>query len=62
MPTIITPKRLRSAARQALELDELLDNAMRQKLMPLLIGYDLDHLSQEFEQAAVRLQKARTNA
>lgn len=50
-----TVARLRRAAKQALELDELLDACSKERLTPLLIGFDLAYLAGTFEDAADRL-------
>lgn len=50
-----SPVRLRHAAEQARELDELLTVRSTERLTPLLIGFDLDYLASVFEQAAERV-------
>lgn len=46
---------LSQAADQARDLDELLSICMSEKMIPLVMGFDLDYLADIFEQAAERL-------
>lgn len=56
MPTkTVTSKMLLAASRQAWKLDALLELAIQERVMPFLIGFDLDFLANEFYKAAKRM-------
>lgn len=51
-------RELRRAAKVAAQLNDFLERCSRHKTLPLLIGYDLDDLSQRFTDAADEMEKA----
>lgn len=54
--TSLNPKQLHEAADRARELDELLGECGEANLLPLMIGFDLDYLADQFDTAAVELE------
>lgn len=52
----ISARQFRTAARRAEMLDEFLSRAMTAKTMPLLIGFDLEFLASQFDDAADKMK------